>query len=146
MFSIFNILFTAGGVDAGTAVTAAPGTAAVAGDAAANASDAGAAAGFNPVMMIVIWAAVIGVFYFFSIRPQSKRDKKIKEMQASMRVGDNVLTTSGLYGKIADIGDDCFVVEFGTNRGVRVPVRKTDIVAIKEPNLTLTHAASEEKK
>jgi preprotein translocase subunit YajC len=143
MFSIIYNMFTAGGVDVGTAVTAAPGTAA---DAAATASDAGAAAGFNPIMMIVIWAAVIGVFYFFSIRPQSKRDKQMKEMQASMHVGDNVLTSSGMYGKIADVGDDCFIVEFGANRSVRVPVRKTDIVAIKEPKLTPTHSASEEKK
>jgi preprotein translocase subunit YajC len=46
------------------------------------------------------------------------------------------VTTNGLFGKIADVGEDCFVVEFGTNRGVRIPVLKTDVVAVREPKMT----------
>ncbi|MDR1913350.1 MAG: preprotein translocase subunit YajC [Clostridiales bacterium] len=136
MFSDFYRLL----VDVGTAVTAEPGAAAAveqSGEQAA--TDVAAAGGLNPIFMILIWVAVIGVFYFFSIRPQSKRDKQMKEMQSSLRTGDNVVTTAGFFGKIAEVGDDCFIVEFGTNRGVRVPVRKSDIVGIKEPKLTPSH-------
>ncbi|MDR2649422.1 MAG: preprotein translocase subunit YajC [Clostridiales bacterium] len=103
----------------------------------AQAAEPGAAfGGFNSLVMILVWVAVIGIFYFFSIRPQSKRDKKLKEMQSAIKSGDNVLTTSGFYGKVADVGEDCFVIEFGTNRGVRVPVRKSDIIGIQTPKLS----------
>ncbi|MDR1643320.1 MAG: preprotein translocase subunit YajC [Clostridiales bacterium] len=122
-------------VDAGTVVGGGE-AASTAASNATPAADAAAATGLNPILMIVLWAAVIGLFYFFSIRPQSKREKKLKEMQAGIKAGDNVLTTSGFFGKVSDVGDDCFIVEFGTNRGVRIPVRKSDIVGIHTPNIT----------
>ena len=96
--------------------------------------------------MIAVWVAIIGVFYFFTIRPQSKRDKKLKEMQSSIKSGDNVLTTSGFYGKVADVGEDCFVIEFGTNRGIRIPVRKSDIVGIQTPKMSSSHASRPESE
>ena len=105
--------------------------------AAAQAADTGVGGfgGMNTLVMIVVWAGIIGIFYFFSIRPQSKREKKLKEMQAGIKSGDNVLTTSGFFGKVADVWEDCFLVEFGTNRGVRIPVRKSDIVGIQTPKI-----------
>ena len=95
-----------------------------------------AAGGLDMWWIYAVYAAIIFGFYFFAIRPQRKRDKALKTMQAELRVGDNVLTTGGMYGRIADIGQDCFVVEFGTNRGVRIPVRKQDVLGKKAPQLT----------
>jgi len=131
------------------AINATAGTAATAGDAAASsaapAADSGSPfGGISSLGMIAVWVAIIAVFYFFTIRPQSRRDKKLKEMQSSIKTGDNVLTTSGFYGKVADVGEDCFVVEFGTNRGIRIPVRKSDIVGIQSPKMTTAHAAKSE--
>jgi len=120
---------------ASTAAAAAGGTAAAAADAPAGLG------GLSTFGMLAVWVVIIGVFYFFTIRPQSKRDKKLKEMQSSIKTGDNVLTTSGFFGKVADVGEDCFVVEFGTNRGIRIPVRKSDIVGIQSPKMTPSHAA-----
>lgn len=85
------------------------------------------------IYMILIYAAVFSVFYLLFMRPNSKRQKRIREMQSSLKAGDNVLTTTGLYGKIASVGQDCFLVEFGTNKAIIIPVDKKDIVAIKEP-------------
>ena len=100
--------------------------------------------GMNSMAMILIWVAVIGIFYFISIRPQTKREKKLKEMQSSIKSGDNVLTTTGFFGKVADVGEDCFIIEFGTNRGVRIPVRKSDIVGIQTPKISQSHASKSE--
>ena len=61
------------------------------------------------------------------------------EMQSALKVGDNVVTSSGFFGKIVEIGQDAIVLEFGSNRGVRIPIRKTDIVGIKEPIMTPPH-------
>lgn len=92
--------------------------------------------GLDGVAMLLIYAAIFAAFYFLAIRPQRKRDKKMKEMQAELKVGDNIVTTGGLFGRIADVGHDCFVVEFGTNRGVRIPIRKTDVLGIQTPQMT----------
>ncbi|MDR1558194.1 MAG: preprotein translocase subunit YajC [Clostridiales bacterium] len=136
MHSILNKLLVLGIIQNktdGAATAAAQGT---------QPADAGALGGISPIFMILIWVAIFGFFYFFSIRPQSKREKKLKEMQASIKSGDNVVTTSGFYGKVADVGEDCFIVEFGTNRGVRVPVRKSDIVGIQTPKISLSKPES----
>jgi len=86
--------------------------------------------------MLLIWGAVFVGMWFLLIRPQRKREKNMREMQSAITVGDNVVTNGGLFGKIADVGEDCFIVEFGTNRGVRVPILKSDVAAIRTPKMT----------
>ena len=78
---------------------AAAGTAA--GEAAPEVSPVAALLGtFLPMVLIVV------VFYFFLIRPQRKKDKKVKEMLAALKVGDRVCTIGGIYGTITNIRDE----------------------------------------
>lgn len=55
---------------------------------------------FVPMVLIVV------VFWLFLIRPQRKKDKKIKEMLAALKVGDRVCTIGGIYGTITNISDE----------------------------------------
>lgn len=55
---------------------------------------------FLPMILIIV------VFYFFMIRPQRKKDKKVKEMLAALKVGDRVCTIGGIYGTITNIRDE----------------------------------------
>jgi preprotein translocase subunit YajC len=55
---------------------------------------------FVPMILIVV------VFWVFLIRPQRKKDKKIKEMLAALKVGDRVCTIGGIYGTITNIRDE----------------------------------------
>lgn len=117
-------------------------------EAAGTAMDAapigGGLAGLLP--MILIYVALFGALYFFTLRPQRKREKEMKNLQSSIRAGDNVVTSSGFYGKVMDVGENCFIVEFGTNRGIRIPVNKNDIVAIKTPVLHSNAASAPVEK
>lgn len=110
----------------------------VAADQEVQAQQGGQAAGgvMSIFSMVLMWGAMFAVLYFIIIRPQRKRDKQAREMQEAIRPGDNVITSSGFYGKVTDIGEDSFIVEFGTNRGIRVPVRKSDVAGVKTPKLT----------
>ena len=90
------------------------------------------------ISMVVIYAAIIAIFWFFAIRPQKKQQKAADEMHAGMQAGDSVLTTSGFYGVIIDIMDDTVIVEFGNNRNCRIPMQKDAIAAVEKPNLTKT--------
>ena len=103
------------------------------------ATEAPGAAGFfggNWTSMTVMYVLFFGAAWFLIIRPQRKRQKTQQDMQAALKVGDNIVTNSGMYGKIVDIGADVYVVEFGTIKGVRIPVAKAEILAVKEPSLT----------
>ena len=86
--------------------------------------------GGSTAILILYIAALALVFYFFAVRPQKKRAAQLKEIQQGIKVGDEVMTSSGFYGKVVELeGED--VAEFGTNRGVRIPVNKSEIIGNK---------------
>ncbi|MDI9475769.1 MAG: preprotein translocase subunit YajC [Natronincolaceae bacterium] len=59
---------------------------------------------------------VLVVFYFILIRPQQKKDKKIREMRGNLKVGDEIITIGGIYGKIIKIKDDIVTIEVGSDK------------------------------
>lgn len=64
------------------------------------------APGQSPWITPVFMFAMIGVMYFFLIRPQVKRAKQQKEFANATNVGDTVVTSAGIYGKIIKINED----------------------------------------
>ncbi|MCL2416049.1 MAG: preprotein translocase subunit YajC [Defluviitaleaceae bacterium] len=91
---------------------------------------------FETFGVVAIWIVMIGALWFFMFRPQRKREKAVRQMQNELRVGENVVTTSGFYGKIVGVGTDSFLIEFGEGRGIRVWVRKSDIADVRTPVMT----------
>ncbi|HBF64509.1 MAG TPA: preprotein translocase subunit YajC [Clostridium sp.] len=88
-------------------------------------------------MLIVLYCILlVGVMYFLSVRPNQKRETQMAEMRSSIAVGDSIVTNSGLFGKVVDITYECFIIEFGMNKGVRVPVVKGEVFGKREPNLS----------
>ena len=81
------------------------------------------------------------VMYFLIIRPQKKRDKQVADMQSSIKVGDEVLLNTGIYGKVVDIINDLFIIELGLNKSVRIPVKQVAVAAVAAPNLTIAKAS-----
>ncbi len=51
------------------------------------------------------------VFYFFIIRPQQNKIKKEKEFESALKVGEKIITKSGIHGKIAEIAETTVVIE-----------------------------------
>ena len=51
------------------------------------------------------------VIYFFMIRPQQKKAKQEKEFEAGLKVGDKIITKSGLHGKVSEIAETTVVIE-----------------------------------
>ncbi|MFV0527348.1 MAG: preprotein translocase subunit YajC [Lachnospiraceae bacterium] len=82
---------------------------------------------------MIVWVVVmIALIYFMMIRPQKKEQKKMRELLASMAVGDSVVTTSGFYGVIIDLTEEDVVVEFGNNKNCRIPMRKAAIAEVEK--------------
>ena len=76
---------------------------------------------------------IFAFMYFIAIRPQQKEKKKMQELMASIAIGDSVLTSSGFYGVIIDMTDDTVIVEFGSNKNCRIPMRKAAIAEVEKP-------------
>lgn len=72
---------------------------------------------FLPMVLIVV------VFWLFLIRPQRKKDKKIKEMLAALKVGDRVCTIGGIYATIESIKDDTITLSVGKGDQTMVVAR-----------------------
>lgn len=60
---------------------------------------------------IIYFIVIIAVFYLLIIRPQKKRDKQVRDMLASLEVGNEVVSIGGIKGKIRKIKDDYVVIE-----------------------------------
>ena len=60
---------------------------------------------------IIPWVLIFVVFYFFLIRPQEKRRKEHIKLLDSLKIGDSVITSSGIYGKVVKKNDDDATVE-----------------------------------
>lgn len=91
-----------------------------------------AAGGMSLVSIVLLYAVLFGVLWFFFMRPQKKEQKRVASMLASLENGDCVLTTSGFYGIVIDISDDTVIVEFGNNKNCRIPMEKSAIKSVEK--------------
>ncbi len=86
----------------------------------------------STVGMLIYVVALIAIFYFIAIRPQKKQEKEHQALVAGVGVGDSILTTSGFYGVVIDMEEDVVIVEFGSNKNCRIPMKKDAIVEVEK--------------
>lgn len=82
---------------------------------------------------VIIPIGFLVVFYLFIIRPQKKKDTQIKEMRSSLRVGDEVITIGGIYGKIIRSKEDVITLEVGSTK-TRLDVTRWAIGSVVNKN------------
>ena len=90
--------------------------------------------GSQPWGMLLMMVALFAIMYFFMIRPQQKKQKEVQKMRESLKVGDRVVTSGGIFGKIKEVEDAAFIVEIA--EGVRVKVDKASIFAVTNDSQT----------
>lgn len=88
--------------------------------------------GGGMMVMIIYIVIIFGAMYFFAIRPQKKEQKRMQALIASVETGDTIVTTSGFYGVVIDITDDDCIVEFGSNKNCRIPMKKSAIAEVEK--------------
>ena len=80
----------------------------------------GGLGGMSSILFLVISFVV---FYFFLIRPENKRKKKLTEMRNNISIGDEIVTIGGILGKVVQVTEDTITFETGEDR-VRMQVTK----------------------
>lgn len=113
-------------------LTDAAATAGAAADTAATTATTGM--GGEIVGLIVPMVLMFAVFYFLLIRPQRKKDKKVKDMLAALKVGDRICTIGGIYGTIVSIKDDTITLSVG-NDNVKLVFARWAIRNVEEVSI-----------
>jgi len=91
---------------------------------------AGASGQSNPLVTFLPLILVFVVFYFFMIRPQMKKQKEMNNYRSSLKKGDKVVTTGGLYGRVSEVKDNYVMIDAGGD--VKLKVDKSAL--LKDPS------------
>lgn len=88
----------------------------------------GPSAGSAMVMNLVFIGLIMLIFYFLLIRPQQQRQKKHQQMIETLRKGDRILTSGGLYCTVLNVKDDRIVATIGED--VKIEIAKAYVAAV----------------
>jgi preprotein translocase subunit YajC len=78
-----------------------------------------------PMQSIIMMVLIFGVFYFFMIRPQAKKQKELKKYRENIQKGDAVVTIGGIHGKITEVKDTTVTVKIA--EGTEIKLEKSAI-------------------
>jgi preprotein translocase subunit YajC len=81
--------------------------------------------GGSPWVQLIPFALVLAIFYFLILLPMQRKQKKVQQFLDALKVGDRVVTTSGIYGQITRITDKSVQVQIADK--VRIEVAKAAV-------------------
>jgi preprotein translocase subunit YajC len=70
--------------------------------------------------MIIMWTAIIAIFYFLLIRPQKKAQQRHQALVQGLKKGDEVMTDGGIIGQVIHLKDDRVLLRTGTDTRIEV--------------------------
>ena len=80
----------------------------------------------SPLIQLIPFALVLAIFYFVILLPMKRRQKKVQEFLSALKIGDKVVTSGGIYGSIAKVGEDAVQLQIAPN--VRVDISRAAII------------------
>ena len=83
------------------------------------------AEGGSPLLQVVPFILILGIFYFIILLPSKKKQQKVQEFLDNLKVNDKVITTSGIYGQITRLGEQSVQVQIADK--VRIDVSRAAI-------------------
>src|SRR5438093_9215744 len=81
--------------------------------------------GGSPLLQVVPFILVLGIFYFIILLPMKRKQQKVQEFLESLKVNDKVVTTGGIYGQITRLDDH--KVQLQVADKVRIDVARSAI-------------------
>ena len=74
----------------------------------------------SALVQFLPFVLILGIFYFILLMPMKRRQKKIQEFQGGLKVGDKIVTTSGIYGVVAKMDEKAIQVEVADRVRIKV--------------------------
>ena len=94
----------------------------------------------NGLLQFLPFAMILAIFYFLILLPMKRRQKKIQAFQESLKVGDKVITTSGIYGLITRLSDKTVQVQIADK--VRIEVARQAVAGYQGQELVVTEGGN----
>lgn len=83
----------------------------------------------TPLLPIIL---MLGIMWFFLIRPQQKKQKEHRALIDNLKKGDRIVTSGGLIGKVTGVSDATLTVEIADR--VRVKVNRGSVAGLAQPS------------
>ena len=77
-------------------------------------------------VQLMPFALVLAIFYFIILLPMKRRQQKVADFLSSLKVGDQVVTSGGIYGTITRVGDQAVQIQIAER--VRVDISRNAVV------------------
>jgi preprotein translocase subunit YajC len=76
--------------------------------------------GASLMPMVIMWGAIIAIFYFLLIRPQKKAQERHQQMVAGLQKGNEVMTDGGIIGTVIHLKEDRVTIKTGNDTRIDV--------------------------
>ena len=92
------------------------------------------------LVQLLPFALILVIFYFLILLPMKRRQRKVQDFQSALKVGDNVVTTSGIYGQITRLNDKSVQLQIAEK--VRIEVARAAIGGYQGQDPVVSDSAS----
>lgn len=96
--------------------------------------------GGSVLVQFVPFALILAIFYFIILLPMRKRQKKVQEFQDGLKVGEKVVTTSGIYGQITKLNERSIQLQIADK--VRIEISRAAIGGYQGQDPVVTDTGS----
>ena len=88
----------------------------------------------GPLPGFVLMALIFAIFYFVLILPMKQKQKKLDEMVKTLKSGDRVILSSGIYGTIVAVEDDAFALRI--DQTTKIKILKSAVASLQDQPVT----------
>ena len=98
-------------------------------------------------LQLIPFVLVLGIFYFIILLPMRNKQKKVQEFLETLKVGDKVVTTGGIYGQVTRLGADSVQLQISDlgDKKVRIEISKAAVGGLQGQPQVQDAEASEAK-
>lgn len=93
----------------------------------------------SPWLSLLPFVIILGIFYVMVLMPMKKRQQKVADFQNSLKLGDKVITTGGIYGTITRLGERHIQIQIAPQ--VRVDVARAAVGGLQGQDPVVTDAS-----
>ncbi|MSR77751.1 MAG: preprotein translocase subunit YajC [Candidatus Omnitrophica bacterium] len=92
----------------------------------------GTQAAVSPLVSMVPFVLIFGIFYFLMIRPSQKKQQEAQKMVSELKKGDRVVTIGGVIGVITSLQNDYVVLKVGENENTKIEILKSAVSGLRQ--------------
>jgi preprotein translocase subunit YajC len=85
--------------------------------------------GGSPLLQLVPFVIVLGIFYFIILLPMKRKQQKVQRFLDGLKVGDRVITTGGIYGQVTRLGETSIQLQIADK--IRIEVAKAAVAGLQ---------------